>query len=47
MVSRLLLARMEETSNDSGVTESTESVSELEDDNGLPGRSETEDMERS
>ncbi len=46
-VSVLLLARVDETSSEYGDTPTMESLSELEDDDGLPGRSDIDDMDRS
>ena len=46
-VSVLLLARVDETSSAKVDATSAMSVSELDDDEGLPGTSEAEEMERS
>ena len=46
-VSVLLLARVEETSMANPDAPSTESVSELEEEDGLPGRSDADDIDLS
>lgn len=46
-VSVLLLARMEDTSSANADAVSVESESELDDDEGLPGRSDMEEIDRS
>ena len=46
-VSVLLLARIDETSAEYGEAPTIESLSELEDDDGLPGKSDMDEIDRS